>query len=137
MGGRTGWRLEPRHTPQRKWHVNGHIVPRKLILDVSRSRIRGKGEIDLLNNTIDLKLSPRPKRRGFISLATPVNINGPLDGPQIDVDTGGFALTVIRVSMYVWTVWLELFKKQLPIDGSDICIDPTPRATESSTSNRP
>ena len=97
----------------------------------------GKGEIDLLNNTIDLKLSPRPKRRGFISLATPVNINGPLDGPPIDVDTGGFALTVIRVSMYVWTVWLELFKKQLPVDGSDICIDPTPRATESLTSNRP
>ncbi|MBD3870000.1 MAG: hypothetical protein IFJ97_01410 [Acidobacteria bacterium] len=45
-------------------------------------------------------------------------------------------MTVLRVSAFVVTVWAELFKKQLPIDGSDICVDPTPRTLELETSIR-
>jgi len=108
--------------------ADGVITPRKLVLDSSRSRIRGKGLIDLSRNTIDLKLSPRPKRRGFLSLATPINIEGALDDPSISVNTGGLAVTALRVYSWFLTVWFELFKKPLPMDGSDICVDPPSRA---------
>lgn len=117
--------------------ADGRVVPRKFIMDASRTRVKGKGEIDYRNNRIQIKATPRPKRRGFISLATPVHIFGALDDPDIRVDTGGLAVTALRVTTWVVTVWLELFKKQLPVDGSDICVDPTPRTAELSTATNP
>ena len=92
-----------------------------------RTRIRGQGEIDLAEMTIDLRLKPRPKTRGFLSLATPVRIKGPLTDPSLTVKKGGLAVTGLRLYYALWTFWLELLRKLLPADGSDICIDPPRR----------
>ncbi len=97
------------------------------VLDTTRTRIRGQGEIDLAEMTIDLRLKPRPKTRGFLSLATPVRIKGPLTDPSLTVKKGGLAVTGLRLYYALWTFWLELLRKPLPADGSDICIDPPRR----------
>lgn len=107
--------------------TDGLMVAEHFVLDTTRTRIRGEGEIDLAEMTINLRLKPRPKTRGFLSLATPVRIKGPLTDPSLTIKKGGLAITGLRLYYALWTFWLELLRKPLPADGSDICIDPPKR----------
>jgi uncharacterized protein involved in outer membrane biogenesis len=103
---------------------NGVLTPELLIIDSTRSRIRGKGTIDLPSNKIGLRLKPRPKQRRLISLATPVSVRGPLTDPNVQISKGGMAVTFFRLSLWVYTVWRDLVRKPLPADGRDVCVDP-------------
>jgi hypothetical protein len=103
------------------------MTPDALLIDTSRIRVRGKGKIDLQTGKLNLTLKPRPKTRGLISLATPVRVTGRLDDPTIRLSTSGLARTLFRLSVWFWTVYLELLRKPLPADGADVCIDPPPR----------
>jgi hypothetical protein len=96
-------------------------------LDTSAIRVRGKGGLDLGERTIDLKLRPRPKRRTFLNLATPVGISGTWDDPSIGIAAGGLAGTAFRIYTWAVTVFFEVFRSPLPADGSDICVAPVPR----------
>lgn len=103
---------------------NGILTPSPLFLDSTRSRIAGRGTIDLPANQIDLKLSPRPKRRNLINLSMPVKVRGPLLHPDVQISKPGLALTFFRLSLWVYTVWRDIARRPLPADGSDICVDP-------------
>ncbi len=105
----------------------GIMTPELLALDSTRSRVRMRGTIDLPNNTLELRLQPRPKKPSLINLATPVKLRGALTDPKIQIATGGTAVTAFRLYLWVYTVWLELLRKPLPTDGRDICLDPQPR----------
>ena len=105
----------------------GVFKAEKLIVDATRSRVRGRGYLDLPNNTIKLHLKPRPKKRNLINLAMPVKIRGSVTDPSIRFTTSGMAVTAFRFSLWVYTVWLEILRTPLPNDGSDICLDPQPR----------
>lgn len=59
-----------------------------LALVTSEMRTSGSGKIDLRDETIDMQLKPRPNDPGLLSLATPVNITGPLSAPSVLPDTG-------------------------------------------------
>ncbi len=59
-----------------------------LALVTDRIRTSGTGAINLGTEQIDLTLYPRPNDPGFLSLATPVRISGPLADPSIYPDTG-------------------------------------------------
>jgi AsmA family protein len=59
-----------------------------LALVTSKIRTSGAGEVNLRDETIDLRLDPRPNDPGLLSLATPVNITGPLTSPSVRPDTG-------------------------------------------------
>jgi hypothetical protein len=96
-------------------------------LDTSQIRARGKGEVDLTDQTIQMKFRPSPKRRTFLNLATPVRVSGPLNDPNIRVATGGLAGTAFRIYTWAVTVFFEVFRSPLPADGSDICVAPVPR----------
>lgn len=102
----------------------GLMTPESLIVDTTRTRISGKGTIDLPNNKINLKLKPRPKQRNLINLSTPVRIRGPLQDPNIQISKGGLAVTFFRLSLWVYTVWRDIARKPLPANGADVCIDP-------------
>ena len=95
-------------------------------IDVGGSGIKG-ALVDLQTGKLNLTLKPRPKRRGLISLATPAKVTGRLDDPSIRLTTGGLARTFFRLSVWFWTIYLELLRKPLPADGADVCVDPTPR----------
>ncbi|MGB5890327.1 MAG: AsmA family protein [Thermoanaerobaculia bacterium] len=107
---------------------SGVMTPEALLIDTSRIRVRGKGKIDLQTGKLNLTLKPRPKTRGLISLATPAKVTGRLDDPSIRLTTAGLARTFFRLSVWFWTAYLELFRRPLPADGADVCIDPSPRA---------
>ena len=111
--------------------ADGLMTADGLHLDTSRIRARGKGEIDLVERSIAMKLRPRPKRRTFMNLATPVKVSGPLDDPEMRVGLGGLAGTAFRISTWFVTVYFEIFRQPLPSDGADICVDPVPRQTTS------
>ncbi len=105
----------------------GVIRPDSLVLDATRSRVLMRGYLDLPNNYLELRLKPRPKKPSLISLATPVKIRGPLNDPSIGFATSGIVVTAFRLSLWVYTAWMDLLRKPLPKDGRDICLDPAPR----------
>lgn len=105
----------------------GIVRPESLILDATRNRVRIRGYVDLPDDELKLRLRPRPKQRNLINLATPVKIRGPVADPRIRFSTGGIAVTAFRLSLWVYTVWVDLLRKPLPMDGSDVCLDPEPR----------
>jgi uncharacterized protein involved in outer membrane biogenesis len=102
----------------------GIFTPEPLVIDTTRSRVTGKGTIDLPLQAIDLRLKPRPKQRSLINLSTPVKIRGTLADPEVQISKSGAALTFFRLSLWVYTVWRDVFRQPLPADGSDICLDP-------------
>jgi hypothetical protein len=51
----------------------------------------GQGEIDLRNQTINIKFDPEAKTRRLVSLTTPFSIKGPLANPSIKVSKTGIA----------------------------------------------
>lgn len=102
----------------------GIFTPNSLIIDSTRTRVRGKGFLDLPGNEIRLTLKPRPKQRNLINLSTPVKIRGPLLEPDVQISKGGLALTFFRLSLWAYTVWRDIARSPLPADGHDICVDP-------------
>jgi len=105
----------------------GRLTPDAFYLDTSRMRARGSGTIHLPTGELDLKLSPRPKSRTFINLATPVRVQGTWDDPTIRFTRGGLAGTMLKFYLWTITIWRDLTRRPLPQDGSDICMDPPPR----------
>ncbi|MEJ2085999.1 MAG: AsmA-like C-terminal region-containing protein, partial [Acidobacteriota bacterium] len=105
----------------------GKMQAESLVLDTSSLRAAGRGNIDLSDGMVELKLTPRPKRRTFLYLATPVRVSGTVDDPDIHVTAGGLAGTAFRIYAWAFTVYREIFRKPLPRDGSDICVSPPPR----------
>lgn len=59
-----------------------------LALVTSEMRTSGSGKINLRDETINMRLNPRPNDPGLLSLATPVNITGSLTSPSVLPDTG-------------------------------------------------
>jgi len=59
-----------------------------LALVTSEMRTSGSGTINLRDETINMRLNPRPNDPGLLSLATPVNVSGSLSSPSVLPDTG-------------------------------------------------
>ena len=62
-----------------------------LVVDTDRVLVTGKGVIDLRRERLDMQLTPRPKEPSLVSLATPVNVRGPLADPSVSPDEVGLA----------------------------------------------
>jgi uncharacterized protein involved in outer membrane biogenesis len=69
-----------------------------LVLDTRAALIRGDGEINLREETIDVHLVPRPKRARSIAHHVDVDIRGHLRDPQIHVNTLRAAGSVARTA---------------------------------------
>jgi AsmA protein len=46
------------------------------VLDTSQTQVLGRGHFDLANERFDLHVEPKPKRKGLLSLRTPVDLKG-------------------------------------------------------------
>ena len=109
--------------------ADGLMTAETFWFDTSRIRARGKGSIDLEQMTVDMTLRPRPKKRTFLTLATPAKIKGPVENPKISLSKGGLAGTAFRIYMWWLTIYTQVIKKPLPTDGSDVCFLPPPPET--------
>ncbi len=92
------------------------------LIDTTKIRICGKGQVDFKKEHIDLKMAPTPKKPEFFSLATPVEVTGKFADFGVGIQSGGLFGTTIRFITSPVTVPLRrLFSKDLPADGADVC----------------
>ena len=117
--------------------TDGVLTPRVLLIDTSKIRICGKGQVDFTQKHIRLAAVPRPKKPEFFSLATPLAVNGTFSDFGVGIDSGGLIGTAIRFATSpVMTPLLRLAGKGLPADGADVCsmsIGPDSRQGEPAT----
>lgn len=100
----------------------GQIRPQSLLLDTSAMRVSGKGSVNLLSGQYALRFEPRSKQAQFFSLATPVDVTGPLDAPKVVLNSGDIAQTALRLATSIlWVPLMKLAGQTLPADGSDVC----------------
>jgi uncharacterized protein involved in outer membrane biogenesis len=106
-----------------RWSINdGLLSPDAFVIDTSKIRICGEGEIDLKESKIDIKATPRPKKKEFFSLATPLKVQGSFEDINIRLGKGGLVGTVITfIASPITTPIGRIFSDKIPADGSDIC----------------
>lgn len=71
---------------------NGVMTSRSLAFDTSDTIIVGEGDINLRDETLHLKLRPRPKDRSLIALRAPLWIDGTFKNPEFHPDYGRIGL---------------------------------------------
>lgn len=109
-----------------RWTMkNGLLKPDVFLIDTTKIRICGKGQVDFKNEHIDLKMAPTPKKSEYFSLATPVEVNGKFSDFGVGIQPGGLIGTAVKfiVSPVSATI-RRLFGKALPANGKDVCAMP-------------
>lgn len=71
---------------------NGVMTARSLAFDTSDTIIVGEGSINLRDETLQLKLRPRPKDRSLFALRAPLWIDGTFKDPEFHPDYGRIGL---------------------------------------------
>jgi uncharacterized protein involved in outer membrane biogenesis len=106
-----------------RWTMkDGLLSPNIFLIDTTKIRICGKGQVDFKKETIDLKMAPTAKKPEFFSLATPIEVRGSFTDFGVGIQAGGLFGTTIRFIASPVTVPLRrLFTKDLPGDGGDVC----------------
>ena len=61
----------------------GLATSRGLLIDTEGVTISGKGTVNLGSERLDLQLTPHPKERSLLSLATPIDIGGTFNNPSV------------------------------------------------------
>jgi hypothetical protein len=67
----------------------------ELVAETDKVQFVGTGALDLSNRSLDLTLTPRPKRRGPGGTIGPVVVRGPLDAPKVSLTKGSVAGKVV------------------------------------------
>jgi hypothetical protein len=109
-----------------RWTMkNGLLKPNVFLIDTSKIRICGKGQVDFKKEHIDLKMVPTPKKADYLSLATPIEVNGKFADFGAGIQVGGLIGTSVNLITSPVTKTLQkLFGKELPADGKDVCAMP-------------
>lgn len=106
-----------------RWKVEeGLLTPDVFFIDTSKIRICGKGQVDFRKNTVELTVSPTPKKPEFFNLATPLKISGSFDDINFGLRKGALVGTAARfIASPVVVPIKRVFSEQIPEDGSDAC----------------
>jgi len=118
-----------------RWNMkDGLLRPEAFVIDTSKIRICGNGQVNFKTKHIDLKVAPTPKRPEFFSLATPLEVKGKFSDFGVGVQTGGLFGTSIRfLTSPIHVPLRRLAGEGLPKEGDDICgmtIGPNDRPTK-------
>jgi hypothetical protein len=70
---------------------HGVATSQSLFMDTSLARSTGSGTLNLVDQTVDILVHPRPARAELVRLTTPYRIVGPLRDPSVDVSRMGLA----------------------------------------------
>jgi uncharacterized protein involved in outer membrane biogenesis len=106
-----------------RWQMNeGVLSSETMIVDTTRIRVCGKGEVDFHADTLRLVVAPTAKKPEFFSLATPIEVDGSFEDFGIGTYGAGVPATAVRfITSPVTTPMLRAVKSDLPEDGSDVC----------------
>lgn len=101
---------------------DGKLTQDAIFMDTSRMRVTGEGGADFAQESVNMRLAPKPKSPQFFSLATPVQVSGTFTGFKVGVAPGGVAETIGRQLFSLIVVPVQkLTAKEIPRDGSDVC----------------
>ena len=103
---------------------NGVLQTGTALLDSTDTIVRGRGNIDMAREELELLVAPQAKREKFLSMSTPVMVTGPFDDFQIGVEPGGIFATAMKWWMsliYVPFKWLT--GERFPEDGAATCFE--------------
>lgn len=70
---------------------DGLATSEVLVFDTDDTNIGGSGSINLKDETLNLRLSPRPKDVSILSVRTPIYLHGPFSGPSVSLEKGRLA----------------------------------------------
>jgi uncharacterized protein involved in outer membrane biogenesis len=109
-----------------RWTLkDGLLKPSVLVIDTSKIRICGKGQVDFKKELIDLKMAPKAKKPEYFSLATPIEVKGKFSDFGVGIQAGGLVGTAVNfIASPVTTTFKRLLVKDLPADGKDVCATP-------------
>ncbi len=66
--------------------VNGVLTARRLVLDTGVVLANGRGQIDLRDEALNLRLDGKPKKFRLVRIGAPITLNGYLASPKVGVD---------------------------------------------------
>src|SRR5690606_21581987 len=102
--------------------ADGLLQAQRMVIDTTRVRVLGGGAVDFDDARLSLRFNPWPKRAGFFSLATPIEVGGSFDDYRIGPRAGDVLMTGLRLlSSIVWVPVMKLAGARSPADGSDVC----------------
>ena len=79
--------------------VDGVVRPESAIVDTTDTVIRVGGNINLRDETLDVVLQPSPKDFSFLSLRSPLHIEGTFKDPEIALDKKALLKTAAAVAL--------------------------------------
>lgn len=68
---------------------NGILTARSLVFDTDVMNVTGKGTVDMRRERMTFELSGHPKKPTLFRLRAPITVSGPLDAPQVGIESGG------------------------------------------------
>jgi uncharacterized protein involved in outer membrane biogenesis len=100
----------------------GKLTHEQLVIDTSRMRVKGSAEVDFQEERVKMRLQPQAKTAQFLSLETPIEVNGKFDQFSVGPNPGDLLQTVARLATsVVWVPIQKLFSAKVPQDGVDVC----------------
>ncbi|MCW5624256.1 MAG: AsmA family protein, partial [Burkholderiales bacterium] len=72
----------------------GQGTSKAMVVDTEQTRIEGAGGFDLGNERFDLRIAPKPKNPGILSLRTPVRLHGTFRDPDYQLEKKNLVLRV-------------------------------------------
>lgn len=101
---------------------DGKLAQEQFVIDTSRMRVTGSTAIDFSEERVKMRLQPQAKTAQFLSLATPVEVNGSFEQFSIGPNPGDLLQTIVRLATsVVWVPLQKLFSDKVPKDGADVC----------------
>jgi uncharacterized protein involved in outer membrane biogenesis len=102
---------------------DGKLSDKTLLIDTSRMRVTGKGEVNFANEDVQLNLQPSAKTPQFMSFAIPIHVGGKFNDFHVGVSPADVLETVAQLATsIIWVPIERIFGKSTPADGHDVCM---------------
>lgn len=115
---------------------NGVAAVTAMIFDTETLTIAGSGRIDLGEETLDITLTPRPKKTSLLNLATPILVTGTLTAPSVIPDPAGLARKAAGIALTTvnpLVAIVPLVMDAVASDGNNPCLAAVERAKSKTT----
>jgi uncharacterized protein involved in outer membrane biogenesis len=101
---------------------DGKLVQRQLVIDTSRMRVNGDAQVNFADEQLHIRMQPQAKTAQFLSLATPIEVNGSFNQFKVGPNPGDIMQTIVRLATsIIWVPIQKLMGEKLPVDGADVC----------------
>ena len=101
----------------------GILRHESFLFDTSRVQVKGTIEVDFTRSWIDAVFRPIPKRPQFLSLATPIQVNGELADLNVGIAPGGIIGTAVRfVTSHIVVPLQWIILERVPEDDTYTCL---------------